>query len=154
MTPKHLSRAEPTGQPAKVNRRASKKRVRPRSSGRSSLPLAASLINRTGLIEPERVANSLGLSKRQLAETVGLKQETFYKASRIRAQKTQSRVKEMLEIVGRVSEWAGGKAQALAWYRAQPIPAFDGRTAEAIVKSGKAAALRDYLDQFAMGGFA
>jgi hypothetical protein len=60
----------------------------------------------------------------------------------------------MLEIVGRVSAWAGGKEQAMAWYRAQPIPAFGDRTAEALVKSGQAGALRDYLDHFAMGGFA
>ena len=42
----------------------------------------------------------------------------------------------------------------MSWYRAEPIPAFGGRTAEALVKSGDAAALRDYLDQVAMGGFA
>ncbi len=60
----------------------------------------------------------------------------------------------MLEIVGRISEWAGGKDQAMAWYRAQPIAAFGGRTAESIVKSGQAAAMRDYLDHIAMGGFA
>ena len=60
----------------------------------------------------------------------------------------------MLEIVSRISTWAGGKDQAMAWYRAQPIAAFGGRTAEALVKSGQAAALRDYLDHLAMGGFA
>jgi hypothetical protein len=42
----------------------------------------------------------------------------------------------------------------MAWYRAQPIPAFGGRTAEALVKEGKAAAVRDYLDHVAVGGFA
>ena len=42
----------------------------------------------------------------------------------------------------------------MAWYRAQPIPAFGGRTAEALVKDGKAGDLRDYLDHLAMGVFA
>ena len=42
----------------------------------------------------------------------------------------------------------------MAWYRAQPISAFGDRTAEALVKSGQAAAVRDYLDHLAMGGFA
>jgi hypothetical protein len=46
------------------------------------------------------------------------------------------------------------KEQAMAWYRAQPIPAFGGRTAEALVKEGKASAVRDYLDHVAVGGFA
>jgi hypothetical protein len=65
----------------------------------------------------------------------------------------RERLRDMNEIVSRVSEWAGGKQQALAWYRA-PIAAFGGRTAESLVKSGKAAVLRDYLDHIAMGGFA
>ena len=60
----------------------------------------------------------------------------------------------MLEIVGRVETWAGGKDQAMAWYRAEPIAALGGRTAEALVKDGKATALRDYLDHVALGGFA
>ena len=93
-------------------------------------------------------------SKFQLAETVGLKRETFYKASRARAPKTQARMREMLEIISRVVAWAGGKDQAMAWYRAQPIPELGGRTAEALVKSGRASAVRDYLDHIAMGGFA
>ena len=50
--------------------------------------------------------------------------------------------------------WAGGPLQAMAWYRAEPIPAFGGRTAESLVKDGKAAAVRDYLDSVALGGFA
>ena len=63
-------------------------------------------------------------------------------------------LREMNEILIRVSAWAGGKAQAMTWYRAEPIPAFGGRTAEQLVKSGQAGALRDYLDSIAMGGFA
>jgi len=63
-------------------------------------------------------------------------------------------LREMLEIISRVSDWAGGKEQAMAWYRAQPLPAFGGRTAEALVKDGKTGAVRDYLDHMAVGGFA
>jgi hypothetical protein len=66
----------------------------------------------------------------------------------------QARVQEMLEIIGRVVDWAGGKEQAMAWYRAEPIASFGGRTAESLVKEGKAAAVRDYLDRVALGGFA
>jgi hypothetical protein len=60
----------------------------------------------------------------------------------------------MAEIIERVSGWAGGERQAFAWYRSQPIPAFGDRTAESLVKEGKAAAVRDYLDHLALGGFA
>ncbi|WP_187331492.1 MULTISPECIES: antitoxin Xre/MbcA/ParS toxin-binding domain-containing protein [unclassified Mesorhizobium] len=111
-------------------------------------------MDRSGAIAVERVADSFGMSKTQLAETVGLGREALYKAVRNRTPKTQTRLKEMLEIISRVTEWAGGKEQAMAWYRAQPIPAFGGRTAEALVKEGKAGAVRDYLDHLAIGGFA
>lgn len=107
-----------------------------------------------GLIVIDRVADRFGVSKAQLADTMGVSPETFHRAARARAPKTQGRAAEMIEIVARVSDWAGGEKQALAWYRAEPIPAFGGRTAESLVKDGKAAAVRDWLDHVATGGFA
>jgi hypothetical protein len=100
------------------------------------------------------LGDAYGLTKKQLAETIGLAPEALYKRGRLGAAKTQTRLREMAEILLRVSAWAGGPAQAMAWYRAEPIPAFGGRTAEQLVKSGQAGALRDYLDSIAMGGFA
>jgi uncharacterized protein (DUF2384 family) len=107
-----------------------------------------------GNISVERIAKGFGMSKSQLAETIGLKPETVYRAARLEAPKTQTRATEMLEIVGRIADWAGGEKQAMAWYRAEPIAAFGGRTAESLVKEGKASAVRDYLDHVATGGFA
>jgi DNA-binding XRE family transcriptional regulator len=117
-------------------------------------PLVLSYMDRGGNIAVEQVATGFGMSKSQLAETAGLARETLYRTDRSRGAKTQGRLREMLEIISRVTEWAGGKEQAMAWYRAQPLPAFGGRTAEALVKAGKAAAVRDYLDHMALGGFA
>lgn len=107
-----------------------------------------------GTVSSTPLVQDFGLTKKELAETIGLAPEALYKSSRLGAAKTQSRLREMTEILARVSGWAGGPAQALAWYRAEPIPAFGGRTAESLVKSGQAATLRDYLDSIAMGGFA
>ena len=55
------------------------------------------------------------------------------RATRVSAPKTQTRATEMLEIVGRIADWAGGELQAMAWYRAEPIAAFGGRTAESLL---------------------
>lgn len=107
-----------------------------------------------GLVDVDRLAAALRLTRAQLAETIGLAATSISKADRRRAPKAQNRMREMLEILARVQDWAGGETQALAWYRAQPIPALDGRTPEALVKSGEAAAVRDYLDHLALGGFA
>lgn len=119
-----------------------------------SKPLAWAYMSDSGAVVVDRLADSFGMSKAQLAMTVGLKPEALYKASRAGSAKTQNRLSEMLEILGRIAEWAGGREHALAWYRSQPIPAFGNRTAEALVKYGQAAALRDYLDHLALGGFA
>lgn len=115
--------------------------------------LVATFLDSKGHISVERVAKRFGMSKIQLAETIGLKPETVYRAARLEAPKTQTRATEMLEIVGRIADWAGGEKQAMAWYRAEPIAAFGGRTAESLVKEGKASAVRDYLDHVATGGF-
>ncbi len=70
---------------------------------RQNAPLVATLIDPVGTVAVERVAKSFGMSKVQLAETVGLKGQALYKPSRVRAPKTQSRVKEMLEIISLIS---------------------------------------------------
>lgn len=107
-----------------------------------------------GVVDVDRVADAFRMSKGQLAQTAGLGLASVSKADRRVAPKAQTRVTEMLEIISRVRDWAGGEAQAMAWYRSQPIPALDGRTPEALVKSGRAHAVRAYLDHFALGGFA
>jgi hypothetical protein len=107
-----------------------------------------------GQVAVHQVAATFGMSQAKLAETVGIAPETLQRRARAAAPKTQSRLREAVEIISRISDWAGGPVQAMAWYRAEPIPAFGGRTAESLVKEGKAAAVRDYLDGVALGGFA
>jgi uncharacterized protein (DUF2384 family) len=114
----------------------------------------AGLMDERGVVAVDDLTEVFAMSKAQLAETVGLAREVFQKASRRGGPKAQTRVREMLEIISLVQAWAGGPAQAMAWYRAEPIPAFGGRTAEALVKSGEAGAVRDYVDHLATGGYA
>ena len=116
--------------------------------------LLRSLLDDPGRAGIDRVANAFGMSKTQLATTLGLGRDSLYKAKRAASEKTQTRVREMLEVIVRVVPWAGGQPQAMAWYRAQPIAAFGDRTAEALVKEGKAAVVREYLDFLAQGNFA
>jgi hypothetical protein len=107
-------------------------------------------------VKLEAAASQLGMSSAQLLETAGVKSRKLRSdVTLTKLGKTaQARLQEMLEIVSRISLWAGGNEQAVAWYRAEPIPAFGSRTAESLVKEGKAAAVRDYLDHVATGGFA
>jgi hypothetical protein len=117
-------------------------------------PFVATLLDPNGVVAVGRVADAFCLTKFQLADILGLARETLYRPARAHAPKTQARLREMLEIISFVEDWAGGKLQAMAWYRAHAIPSFGGRTAESLVKSGHAAAVRDHLDRVALGGFA
>jgi hypothetical protein len=40
------------------------------------------------------------------------------------------------------------------WYRTEPLPAFGGWTAEMLVSVGHFAAVGDYLEGIAIGGYA
>lgn len=125
-----------------------------RATGYRGAQMVTAFLDAKGHVSVDHIAERFGMSKVQLAETMGLKRETVYRTQRLASPKTQARATEMLEIVGRIVDWAGGEKQAMAWYRAEPIAAFGGRTAESLVKEGKAAAVRDYLDHVATGGFA
>ena len=114
----------------------------------------ADVLRSPGVMDLHGVTSLFGMTQAQIAETAGLAHETLQKVERRNAPKTQGRLREMLEILRRIEDWAGGPAQAMAWYRAEPIPAFGQRTAESLVKSGQAAAVRDYLDHVATGGYA
>ena len=135
-------------------RRSSSRTLTVPKPARDGGNLVLSFMGADGLLDFDGITESFGMSKGQLAESAGLGRDTLQKDVRRRAAKTQSRVREMLEIIARIEAWAGGQAQAMAWYRSQPIPALDGRTAEALVRTGKAAEVRTYLDHIALGGFA
>ena len=102
----------------------------------------------------DAMVERLGINKRDLAEMAGLAPATLQRKARAEAPATLMRLTEISEIIHRIAGWAGGERQALAWYRSQPLPAFGDRTAESLVKSGKATSLRDYLDHLALGGYA
>jgi uncharacterized protein (DUF2384 family) len=105
-------------------------------------------------IDADTLSHMLGISKRALAETAGLPSASLNRRTQANAAHTLARLSEMAEILHRITPWAGGMGQALAWYRAEPLPEFGGRTAESLVKSGRAAAVRNFLDHVALGGFA
>lgn len=121
------------------------------TAARLSLP---TLLDERGALKVEAAAEAFHMTKAELADTAGLACGVFQTASRRDSPDAQTRVREMLEIIALVQNWAGGPARAMAWYRAEPIPAFGDRTAEALVKSGQAAAVRDYVDHLATGGYA
>ena len=79
----------------------------------------------------DEVVETFGLSKLQIARSLGLPAEAVHKRSRLGA-KTQQRLEEMLEIVNRVSDWSGGAAAGDGLVSRPEHSALGDQTAEAL----------------------
>lgn len=117
-----------------------------------------SLLDRTagagGMVAADRLSDLLHVTRAELASASGLSRDAISKSARASAPATQSRLRDVVEILNRVQGWAGSPQQAFAWYRSQPLPSFGDQTAEALVKEGRAEAVKRYLDRITLGGFA
>jgi hypothetical protein len=153
---KSKARSKQRGGAAKSRSRAeSPGRARPKvAPSAREFMMAKRYLSSDGLVDVDEVAAAFNLTKASLAQTLGFAEETLQRFSRVSAQRTQQRLREMLEILTRVEPWAGGMPQAMGWYRGQGIPALGDQTAEALVKNDQAGVVRAYLDGLAIGAFA
>lgn len=112
------------------------------------------LIGPDGRVEVDRLVAVLRITKTELALASGLSRDSVSKVARLNSRATQSRLRDLAEIIYRVTPWAGSLPQAFAWYRSQALPSFGERTPEDLVKEGQAEALKAYLSRIAAGGHA
>jgi hypothetical protein len=120
----------------------------------SDTAFLAATASHEGLVAADRLSELLHITRGELATTLGLSRDAISKTARARTHATQSRLRDMVEILNRARPWAGSPQQAFAWYRSQPLPSFGDQTAEALVKEGRAEAVKRYLDRIAVGGYA
>ncbi len=116
--------------------------------------LAIDMMDSDGVVDAGRLSVALRVSKTELATATGLSRDAVSKTIRLHAPATQTRLRDIVEILNRVRPWCGSLPQAFAWFRAQPLPSFGDQTAEALVKEGRAEAVKRYLDRIAVGGYA
>ena len=114
----------------------------------------ANVITEKGAVTTDRLAEVLRVTKTELAAASGLSRDAVSKRARSTARATQTRLRDIVEIINRVSPWAGSVGGAFAWYRSQPLPSFGDKTAEDLVKEGRAQAVKEYLSRIAEGGYA
>ena len=105
-------------------------------------------------ISVEALSAAVRTSKEELAQSAGLGRDAVLRRARADSPSTQRRLREVAEVLGRIEAWAGSPLAAYAWYRGTPLPGFGERTAEMLVREGRADAVRRYLDEVALGGFA
>ena len=107
------------------------------------------------VFSPTLIAGALRTTKTEIASTLGLGQDAFSRSARVRAPKTQTRLREMVEILHRVQAHTGcATLVAYAWFRSEPLPGLNCMTPDQLVRRGKAAYVHAYLDQIVAGGYA
>lgn len=106
------------------------------------------------LFSPLLIAQALRTTKAEIAETLGLAHDALSRSTRIRAPRTQTRLRQMLEILNRVEVEVGSPLAAYAWFRSQPLPGFGGMTPDQLVREGHADRVHGYLDRVIAGGYA
>jgi len=107
-----------------------------------------------GQFEPRKIAAALRTSTEEIALTVGLGKDALQRRARISSGKTQRRLRELVEVLNKVERRFGSELMAYAWYRSEPLPGFDGRTAMQLVQEGKAQRVLEYIDAVDAGVFA
>jgi uncharacterized protein (DUF2384 family) len=113
-----------------------------------------SVIDADGQVVTDRLAGVLHISKAELAAATGLSRDAVSKRARAASRATQTRLRDTTEIINRVTRWSGSVGRAFAWFRSEPLPSFGDKTAEDLVKEGRAQAVKDYLARIAEGGYA
>lgn len=99
-----------------------------------------------GQFEPRKIAAVLRTSAEEVAMTVGLGKDALQCRTWIRSNKTQRRLRELVEVLNKVEPHFGSPLMAYAWYRSEPLPGFEGRTAMQLVQEGKAQQVLEYIN--------
>ena len=106
------------------------------------------------LISPDKLANELRTTKREIGQTIGIPPESLSRKARIASVATQTSLRHLIEILNAVKPAVGNLVMAYAWFRSEPIVGFGGRTPEQIVKDGEFEALRAHVKRRLEGGYA
>ncbi len=81
-----------------------------------------------GVVDPSAMAKVLGITKRRLADAVGLPADAVHRKSRMYSGSTQAPLKELAEFMGLIVAWHESPAAAFRWYSGIPSsPSAEGQ---------------------------
>ena len=99
-----------------------------------------------GEFAPRKIAEVLRTTSAEVARTAGLGRDAVQRKDRLRSDRTQRRLREMVEVLNKVEPRFGSPLMAYAWYRSEPLPGFGGQTAMQLVRDGKADEVLAFID--------
>ncbi|MFZ3483615.1 MbcA/ParS/Xre antitoxin family protein [Sphingomonas sp. 3-13AW] len=99
-----------------------------------------------GIFAPNKIASAFHTTSEEVARSAGLGRDAVQRKDRIRSDKTQRRLRELVEVINKVRPRFGSDLMAFAWYRSEPLPGFSGHTAMQLVRDGRAEEVLEYID--------
>lgn len=103
------------------------------------------------VLSPQRMSKRLRLPIAEFAKLAHLHRNTL---SRPKSAAVQKKLEPIARILAQVEELTGDPDQAIVWFRHQPIPGHDGKTAQDLVEAGHAGAVLTYLEELRDGAYA
>lgn len=107
-----------------------------------------------GFFAPSKIAKALRTTSAEVARSAGLGREAVQRKDRVRSDKTQRRLRELVEILNKARSRFGSELMAYAWYRSEPLSGFSGQTAMQLVREGRADEVLEYIDGVDAGVYA
>ena len=104
-----------------------------------------------GFFVPSKIAKAFRTTSEEVARTAGLGRDAVQRKDRVRSDKTQRRLREMVEVINKVEPRFGSTLMAYAWYRSEPLSGFSGQTAMQLVRNGRVDDVLDYVDAIDAG---
>ncbi|KPF73739.1 hypothetical protein IP88_08775 [alpha proteobacterium AAP81b] len=104
-----------------------------------------------GHLSPQRMSKRLHLPLAEFARVARLHRNTL---ARPGSPAVQARLEPIARILAQVEELTGDADQAVVWFRHQPLPGHDGRTAQDLVEAGHSDAVLAYLEDLRDGSYA
>jgi hypothetical protein len=104
-----------------------------------------------GVFAPGKIAQAFRTTSEEVARTAGLGKDAVQRKDRVRSDRTQRRLRLMVEVINKVEPRFGSALMAYAWYRSEPLSGFSGQTAMQLVRNGRADEVLDYIDAIDAG---
>ena len=99
-----------------------------------------------GAFTPRQIAEALRTTTGELSHSLGLGKDAIQLKERVTSDRTQRRIRHMVEVLGKVEPRLGSPLLAYAWYRSEPLAGFSGQTAMHLVQSNRADEVLTYID--------
>jgi len=112
------------------------------------------VIDQDSYVSPKALADQFHTMVKDVSQLTGILINILEKKAWAHSKISQTRLRETVEIINRVTPWCANVFQAYAWYRSEPRPSFGDLTTKDLVNDGKAEAIKRYIARIAKGGYA